>query len=181
MLKVNREGNLAILNGGNDVIWSSNSATTTTSKDVMVQLLDSRNLIVWDKNSTNQTPIWKSFDYPTDTLLVRMRFRKDLVTGLERYVTSWKSHDDPSIGVYKNMVETSGYPHIFGMKGPVILSRLGPRNGLGFSGFLINIPNPVYLTEFVINQKEIYNRYELTGSVVQRIVLTWDGRTQMLH
>ncbi|GJS72440.1 G-type lectin S-receptor-like serine/threonine-protein kinase [Tanacetum coccineum] len=181
MLKVSQEGNLAILNGGNDVIWSSNSAAPTRSKDVMVQLLDSGNLVVWDKNSTNPTPIWQSFDYPTDTLLAGMRFGKDLVTGLERYVTSWKSPDDPSIGMYKNWVETSGYPQIFGRKGPVILSRLGPWNGLGFSGFPIEISNTVYSTDFVVNQREIYNRYELTGSVVQRIVLTWDGRTQMLH
>nr|GEX32329.1 putative S-locus glycoprotein domain-containing protein [Tanacetum cinerariifolium] len=116
MLKVSQEGNLAIHNGGNDVIWSSNSAAPTRSKDVMVQLLDSGNLVVWDKNSTNPTTIWQSFDYPTDTLLAGMRFGKDLVTGLERHVTSWKSPDDPSI-----------------------------------------------------------------GSVVQRIVLTWDGRTRMLH
>ncbi|GKA10499.1 G-type lectin S-receptor-like serine/threonine-protein kinase [Tanacetum coccineum] len=183
MLKVSQEGNLVILNGGNKVIWSSNTTATMTNrskKNVTVQLLYSGNLVLWDKNSTNPTPIWQSFDYPTDTLLARMRFGKDLVTGLERYMTSWKSPDDPSIGVYKNWVETSGYPQIFGRKGPVILSRLGPWNGLGFSGFPIDIPNPVYY-EFVVNQKEIYNRYELTGSVVQRIVLTWDGRTLILH
>nr|GFB53693.1 putative S-locus glycoprotein domain-containing protein [Tanacetum cinerariifolium] len=42
-LKVSQEGNLAILNGENNVIWSSNSTATTVSKDVMVQLLDSGN------------------------------------------------------------------------------------------------------------------------------------------
>ncbi|KAJ0489444.1 putative bulb-type lectin domain-containing protein [Helianthus annuus] len=63
---------------------------------VVVQLLDTGNLVVWNRNRM----IWQSFDYPGDTFLPGMKFGKDLVTGLQRSLTSWKSPDDPSVGVY---------------------------------------------------------------------------------
>ncbi|GJT51193.1 G-type lectin S-receptor-like serine/threonine-protein kinase isoform X1 [Tanacetum coccineum] len=117
IFKVNREGNLVILNGEDTMVWSSNLTVSMTShRLVAVQLLDNGNLIAWDE--------------------YRMKFGKDLVTGFERYMTSQKSPDDPS---------------------------------------------PVYTSEFVVNQKEIYITYQLRGPVIQRIVLTGDGRTHVLH
>ncbi|KAF5777996.1 putative S-locus glycoprotein [Helianthus annuus] len=119
--------------------------------------------------------IWQSFDYPGDTFLPGMKFGKDLVTGLQRSLTSWKSPDDPSVGVYSDIYDTNGYPQNLRLKGQVLLGRLGPWNGLGFSGFPLDKENQIYSTEFVVNEKEIYHKYALTSSVVQRIVLTWDG------
>ncbi|KAJ0764214.1 putative protein kinase RLK-Pelle-DLSV family [Helianthus annuus] len=183
MFKVSSHGNLEILNGSNTSVWSSGSTVSERSNNPVVQLLDSGNLVVWerDKNSTNNNMIWESFDYLGDTLLPGMKLRKDLVTGLQRYLNSWKSPDDPSIGVYSNILDSNGYPQLFGWQDHVLVSRLGPWNGLGFSGFPIDEANPVIASYFVINEKEIYIKYELTSSVVQRIVLTWDGRTQILH
>ncbi|KAJ0725601.1 putative S-locus glycoprotein [Helianthus annuus] len=156
MLKLTRLGNLVIRSGGNPMVWSSNSTVIVMSDNmVVVQLLvlDTGNLVVWNRNKMN----WQSFEYPGDTFLPGMKFGKDLVTGLKRSLTSWKSPDDPSVG------------------------RLGPWNGLGFSGFPLDKENQIYSTEFVVNEKEIYHKYALTSSVVQRIVLTWDGKTLLLH
>nr|GEW05327.1 G-type lectin S-receptor-like serine/threonine-protein kinase At4g27290 [Tanacetum cinerariifolium] len=181
-LKVNKDGNLVILSGGINVIWSSNSNVGLSSSDpVVVQLLDTGNLVVRVKSSTNQTFIWQSFDYHCDTLLAGMKFGKDLVTGFERYGKSWKSPDDPSIGVYSQRMDTNGYPQIFKREGHNIISRLGPWNGLGFTGSPVDVPNLVFSTDFVVNQKEIYYRFEHLSSVVQRIVLTWDGRILKLQ
>ncbi|KAI3816108.1 hypothetical protein L1987_15797 [Smallanthus sonchifolius] len=171
-------GNLVILSGSDPVVWASNSMVPVWSSSPVVQLLDTRNLNVWNEN---KNLIGQSFDYPGDTFLPGMKFGKDLVTGLQRSMTSWKSPDDPSIGEYSNIMETNGYPQTFGWKGQVLVSRLGPWNGLGFSGFPIKKENGIYTTEFVVNEKEMYHRYALKSSVVQRVVLTWDGKTLLLQ
>ncbi|GJY92579.1 G-type lectin S-receptor-like serine/threonine-protein kinase [Tanacetum coccineum] len=183
VLKVSKDGNLLILSGDNNLIWSSNSTVTISSNDpeVVVQLLNTGNLVVSDRSSTNKNLIWQSFDFPTDTLLAGMKMGKDLVTGFERYLTSWKSPDDPSIGMYTTKIETNGYPQIFGEKDNVLLARLGPWNGLGFSGAPSDLPNDIYSAEFVVNQKEIYMKFELKLSVVKRLFLRWDGQTLNLQ
>ncbi|KAI3826718.1 hypothetical protein L1987_00770 [Smallanthus sonchifolius] len=82
---------------------------------------------------------------------------------------------------YSVILDTNGYPRAFGWQGEVLLGRLGPWNGLGFSGFPIEKENQIYSTGLVINDKEIYHEYELKSSVVQRVVLTLDGKTRFLH
>ncbi|GJY79844.1 G-type lectin S-receptor-like serine/threonine-protein kinase [Tanacetum coccineum] len=59
--------------------------------------------------------------------------------------------------------------------------RLGQWNGLGFSGSAVDIPNSVYSVEFVVNQEEIYHKFELISSIIQRVVLTWDGKLLTLQ
>ncbi|KAK9059755.1 hypothetical protein SSX86_020459 [Deinandra increscens subsp. villosa] len=178
ILKLTRKGKLVILCSHNPIVWSSNSVVSVGSNNsVVVQLLDTGNLVVWDKNSL----IWQSFDYPGNTFLPGMKFGKDLVTGFQRSLTSWKSPDDPSIGEYNNKHDTNGYPQTFGRRGEVLIGRLGPWNGLGFSGFPVEKENQIYAAEFVMNEKEIYYTYALKTSVVQRIVLTSYGQTLFLH
>ncbi|KAD0592082.1 hypothetical protein E3N88_44007 [Mikania micrantha] len=176
VLKLSIQGNLVIYSGHSPMVWSSNS-TETNDPVVVVQLLDTGNLVVWNKNNM----IWQSFDHPGDTSLPGMKFGKDMITGLHRKITSWKSPDDPSRGVYSNIIDTNGYPQILSWQGQVLLARLGPWNGLSFSGFPSEKDNPIYTAEFVINEKEIYHKYELKTSVVQRVVLTWDGKTKILQ
>ncbi|KAM0019398.1 putative non-specific serine/threonine protein kinase [Helianthus debilis subsp. tardiflorus] len=95
LLKLSRQGNLVICSGGNPMIWLSNSTVSVWNNNpmmgVVVQLLDTGNLVVWNNNKM----IWQNFDYPGDTHLPGMKFRKDLVTGLQWSMTSWKSPDDP--------------------------------------------------------------------------------------
>ncbi|KAI3695898.1 hypothetical protein L1987_78902 [Smallanthus sonchifolius] len=178
VLKLSIHGNLEIRSGGNNMVWSSNSTVSVGSNSPVVELLDTGNLIVWNEN---KNLIWQSFDYPGDTFLPNMKFGKDLVTGSQRSMTSWKSPDDPSIGEYSSIIDTDGYPQTFGWKGSVLVSRRGPWNGLGFSGFPIEKENGIYTTEFVVNEKEIYHIYALKSSVVQRVILRWDGKTKILQ
>ncbi|KAI3816109.1 hypothetical protein L1987_15798 [Smallanthus sonchifolius] len=56
--------------------------------------------------------------------------------------------------------------------------RSGHRNQRGFP---IEKENGIYTSEFVVNEKEIYHRYALNSSVVQRIVLRWDGKINILQ
>ncbi|KAJ9554439.1 hypothetical protein OSB04_018484 [Centaurea solstitialis] len=179
--KVSGDGSLMVLNGGDTVSWSSNSTISDRNLNPVAQLLETGNLVVWDTSSTKKSLIWQSFDNFGDTLLPGMKFGKDLETGRERYFTPWKSPNDPSPGRYLVWLHTNGYPQIFRSEGGFFQARLGPWNGLGFGGLPIDIPNPIYSSEFVINQKEIYFRYEHLSSVVQRIHFTWDGKTLQMH
>lgn len=63
-----KDGNPYLQSGGSTV-WTANiSGKGATS----MQLLDSGNLIVFDKDSSS--PLWQSFSYPTDTLLSSQSF-----------------------------------------------------------------------------------------------------------
>ncbi|XP_023729509.1 G-type lectin S-receptor-like serine/threonine-protein kinase At4g27290 isoform X1 [Lactuca sativa] len=183
VFEVTTDGILLIHSGGGtgnrSVIWSSNF--TVLSVNPMAQLLDTGNLVVWDESSTKESPLWQSFDYPGDTLLPGMKFGKDLITGRERFLTSWKSPNDPSRGLYKFWVDTNGYPQIFLGEGGRETLRLGPWNGVGFQGVPVDNMNPIYSTEFVVNQKEIYYRYKLKSTTIQRLLLVWDGMGRRLQ
>ncbi|MCI18669.1 serine/threonine protein kinase, partial [Trifolium medium] len=92
MLKLNDQGSLVILDGSKGIIWSSNSSRNVV-KSVVVQLLDSGNLVVKDANSSgeNQDFLWESFDYPSNTFLPGMKLKSNLVSGPYRYLTSWRN------------------------------------------------------------------------------------------
>ncbi|KAJ9542965.1 hypothetical protein OSB04_029471 [Centaurea solstitialis] len=175
--KVNREGLLLLSCCGDTVIWSSASLAFIRYINPIAQLLDTGNFVVKDRKSTDETNfIWQSFDYPGDTLLPGMKLGKDLVTGINRNLTSWKSPNDPSIGPYVDYVDTNGYPQMFILgQGSVIRVRYGPWVGIRFSGLPNEMPNPIYSVDFVVNQKEIYYKYELKTTAIQMIRLKWDG------
>ncbi|GKF23601.1 G-type lectin S-receptor-like serine/threonine-protein kinase [Tanacetum coccineum] len=96
IVKFDRQGTLSIVNGGGTIIWSSNSCVSSKSANPVAQLMDDGNLVIKDDNSV----IWQSFDYPGDTYLPGMKVGKNLITGRETYLRSWKSADDPSPGEY---------------------------------------------------------------------------------
>jgi hypothetical protein len=70
---------------------------------------------------------------------------------LERRITSWKSPDDPSPGDFSWGLVLHNYPEFFLMDGTQELSRIGPWNGLQFSGLSDRKQNPVYDFKYVAN------------------------------
>ena len=64
-----------------------------------MQLLDSGNLVLREENEEKpENYSWQSFGYPSDMWLPGMKVGWDFRTGLERFLTMWKSPDDPSPG-----------------------------------------------------------------------------------
>ncbi|KAA8525628.1 hypothetical protein F0562_007490 [Nyssa sinensis] len=101
-----------LLNRTNNIIWSSNTSTST--QDPVAQLLDSGNLVVRDANVDNpKNFLWQSFDYPSDTILLGIKLGKNLVTSLDWYMSSWKSIDDPSPSDFTYRFNSRGYPQFF--------------------------------------------------------------------
>ncbi|KAI7732789.1 hypothetical protein M8C21_024409, partial [Ambrosia artemisiifolia] len=143
------------------ILWSSANPSKISVRNPIAQLLDTGNFIVNEEGKTinQENPIWQSFDYPTDTLLPGMKFGRDMVTGFERRLTSWKSNDDPASGEFAYWIDTRGYPQVILTDGPSIQFRGGPWNGL----------------------REIYYRYDLINtSALTRVVLQTNGHIERL-
>ena len=107
LLKLNGRGVLQLFNGISIAIWSSNTSTKAGKISTPIaELLDSGNLVVKNALETVKDRfLWKSFDHPCDTLMARMKLGWDLETGLQRYVSSWKSLDDPAEGEYTTKID----------------------------------------------------------------------------
>ena len=95
VLSINRYGNLVLHDSSKRLLWSTNASVQGTTS--VAQLQDSGNLVLVQGN--NEKVIWQSFDHPTDTLLPVMRLGLNRITGLDRFLTSWKSHKmTPELG-----------------------------------------------------------------------------------
>ncbi|CAN7119412.1 unnamed protein product [Brassica rapa subsp. narinosa] len=177
-LKVNGNGRLSLFSGMNSLIWSSFSLKKIDARDPIVQILDTGNLVVRNSGG-DQDYIWQSLDYPGDTFLPGMKYGIDFLTGLNRFLTSWKSPDDPSTGNYTNKMDPNGVPQFFLKRNSVDVFRAGPWNGLRFTGMPNLKPNPIYRYEFVLTEDEAYYTYRLENpSVITRMQLIPSGALQ---
>ncbi|XP_074332601.1 G-type lectin S-receptor-like serine/threonine-protein kinase At4g27290 [Apium graveolens] len=174
---------LQSFNSSDGIIWSVNASQSM--KKPAVQLLDTGNLVLRDADhviNNVEDFIWQSFDYPGDSMLPGMKFGIDLVSGVERYYTSWKSVDDPSLGGFTYRLDFNGFPQFVLWKGSVIWSRNGLWNGYKLGGIPDYNPNGIYKYRFVLDDKEIYFGFDLINqtSVFIRLVLTPGGEPKLL-
>lgn len=162
LVRVSHNGIIVFNNVTGATIWSSN--LTRSVKNPIAQLLDTGNLVIRDEHENNaESFIWQSFDFPGDTLLPGMKVGVDLVTGLERYYTSWNSADDPSPGSFTYRLDPNGFPQMVKLKGSVLWSRTGPWIGTQPSGDPTSKPNYIFTHAFVMNKKEIYYTFDLVN------------------
>ncbi|KAG6636526.1 hypothetical protein CIPAW_11G117100 [Carya illinoinensis] len=179
VLTVTDEGVLTLLNSTNHVVWSTNTSRTAEINPV-AQLLDTGNLVVKDRNVDDpERLLWQSFDYPCDTLLPEMKLGRNLKTGLDRFISSWKSTEDPARGDFSLRLDPRGLPQIVLMKGNTIKGRVGSWNGRRFTGYPGSSWNPVFEYEFVMNRNEVYLEYKLVNtSVFSRTIMNPSGVAQ---
>ncbi|XP_060669512.1 G-type lectin S-receptor-like serine/threonine-protein kinase At1g11410 [Ziziphus jujuba] len=123
---------------GQTVVWSTNAPSSACSpvSDCVAQLLDSGNLVLL--HNISKQVIWQLFDHPTNTMLPSMKFGIDRRTGANRFLTSWKSEDDPRTGNYSFRMDPSvcfctklrfhgggnGISDVWGVFNSSILSRI---------------------------------------------------------
>ncbi|GMJ10247.1 hypothetical protein like AT4G27290 [Hibiscus trionum] len=159
VLHVTAQGVLILVDGNGNSFWTSNALDLPLRpvSSPVVRLLDSGNLVVTDGSGVTGSGnfIWQSFDYPCDTFIAGMKIGKDFNTGLEWYLSSWTSPDDPSSGMYTYQFELSGYPEVSVRDNSTIRFRSGPYNGLRLSGLLETKENPVYPYDFVFAGSEL--------------------------
>ncbi|XP_023739204.1 G-type lectin S-receptor-like serine/threonine-protein kinase At4g27290 [Lactuca sativa] len=183
VFRIDTNGSLrVILSSNNTSIWSSNLGLVYhTTLHSVAQLLNSGNLVL--RTSGEESFIWQSFDYPGDTFLPGMKLGKDLVTRLDRRLTSWKSLDDPSPGPYVSFMDTNGFPQLFEeQQDSVPHLRLGPWNGITLNGMPSLGSNPIFTHEFIFDDKEVYYGYTLVNSSgVTRVYLSPEGNMLRLN
>ncbi|KAH7569031.1 hypothetical protein JRO89_XS06G0091300 [Xanthoceras sorbifolium] len=106
VVTISDHGNLVVLNGQNEVLWSTNVSNSMTNASA--QLLDSGNLVL--RNNTNGISIWESFQEPTDTILSGMKVSSNKKTDQKVSLTSWKNPSDPSPGSFSHGIKSSDIP-----------------------------------------------------------------------
>ncbi|XP_049414232.1 G-type lectin S-receptor-like serine/threonine-protein kinase At4g27290 isoform X1 [Solanum stenotomum] len=176
VLTLKPNGILVLVDNSNISIWSSNSSRSL--KDPKARILDSGNLVVNDVNERDLEInfVWQSFDYPGNTFIPGMKLGRNLVTGMDWYMSSWKSIDDPSPGEYINRLDSHGYPQLFVWKNSTIVSSSGIWKGNAFTVSANSKPNNHYTSEFIINQQQIYYQFKLKNeSLPSRMVLNPEG------
>ncbi|CAH8287525.1 unnamed protein product [Eruca vesicaria subsp. sativa] len=89
-LELTTTGHLILNNPLNGVVWQSNNKKPASN----FHFSDSGNLILTGDSSSGSSPVWQSFQNPTDTWLPGMN-----VTWQTTF-TSWRTPSDPSSGSY---------------------------------------------------------------------------------
>ncbi|XP_073280427.1 receptor-like serine/threonine-protein kinase SD1-8 [Primulina huaijiensis] len=170
-------GGLVLVDDSGNLAWSANYSS---GGNTVAELLDSGNLVLRLENDANpENYLWQSFDQPTDTLLPGMKLGWDSKTGLNRYINSWKSADDPSVGDYSFKLDIYGFPEVYLTHKDVIDYRSGPWNGIGFSGVPEMKPSAIVSFLFKMNPDEVYYSFELHNkSVYSRLTVNHSGSLQ---
>nr|AIZ68213.1 receptor-like serine/threonine-protein kinase SD1-8 [Albuca bracteata] len=180
VLTLTNNGSLLITDGKSEVFWSS--ASTTSVRNPIGQLLDTGNFVVRDASTTNSKIFaWQSFDYPTDTLVPGMKLGWNLTSGLNRNLTAWASPTDPSPGNYTLAMDLRGDPQLYFWNSGVVQWRSGPWTGLDFSGQFpatMTYTN-TFVFSFVNNKEEVYYATGVINkSTLTRLVVNQSGITQ---
>ncbi|KAF9666882.1 hypothetical protein SADUNF_Sadunf16G0274900 [Salix dunnii] len=188
VLKVTTQGILILLNTTNHIVWSSHSNASRTIQNPVAQLLDSGNFVVREGNDYNPANfLWQSFDHPCDTLLPGMRIGVNFVTRTDRFLSSWKSPEDPARGEFTFGIDSHGYPQLLLKKGNTTVFRGGPWTGTKFTSNPRPIPNQISTNEFVLNSQQVYFEYRIQSTVSSKLTLsplglsqsfTWNDRAQ---
>ncbi|XP_059640902.1 G-type lectin S-receptor-like serine/threonine-protein kinase At1g11410 isoform X2 [Cornus florida] len=179
VLSIDKTGNLVIHNGNDSFpLWSTNVSVAAPASTCSAQLLDSGNLVLLQGDDGKA---WQGFDYPTDTMLPSMKIGMNRRTGLNRFLTAWKSPDDPGIGECSYKMDLSGSPQMFLSKGSVRLWRTGPWNGFKWSGVPKMPSNFIFNFSFIDNHDEVYALHTLLNtSIFSRLVVNESGIVQRL-
>ncbi|KAF8396343.1 hypothetical protein HHK36_017960 [Tetracentron sinense] len=176
VLTIRKDGNLVLLNQAKIIIWSSNLSKVAGNS--VAQLLDSGNLVLRDGSGSF---LWQSFDFPSDTQFAGMKIGWELKTGLNRYLSSWRSADDPSPGDFTYRNDIHGLPQLVLRDGTSKKQfRSGPWNGLRFSGVPL-LSRRHFKAFFVYTTEESYYMYENNEkSFITRLTLNESGLLQRL-
>ncbi|CAH9081473.1 unnamed protein product [Cuscuta epithymum] len=177
-LFIDGSGNLVIQDTKTNIsVWNTSlsfPATTAPSSRVhSARIQETGNLVL---SRVDQTAAWQSFDYPTNTILAHMRLGLVNRRGFNLSITSWKSADDPAVGDFTVSVQNKGKPQAFLFKDSTPVWRLGPWNGIRWSGVPEMTPNitPYIFTE---NDDQVTEEYSIKDPDMYTIVMLNESGT----
>ncbi|KAH7838409.1 hypothetical protein Vadar_026006 [Vaccinium darrowii] len=171
---VSNDGNLLILNGQKQIIWSSNISNPVTNSSA--QLLDSGNLVIQDDSNGRTT--WESFHYLSDSVVPGMKLGSDASVNVRTMLRSWKSSSDPSVGTFSSSTNSLTIPEFYIWNGSHPYWRSGPWNGQIYIG--VPHVNPTYLNGYTLvhdNKGSEYVTFTLANTLAVHFyfVLNPDG------
>ncbi|KAK9697030.1 hypothetical protein RND81_08G010400 [Saponaria officinalis] len=173
VLRVSEDGHLQLLDGRNEIFWSSDFST---GGGTVAQLLDTGNLVLIANESG--MIIWQSFEHPTDSWLPLVRFTVKRDTNENPMLRSWKSDLDPSSGQFRFGIVPRTLPEFFTLDGNKPYWRSGPWNGYLYIG--IPFMNSEVSTGFNIiddHDGSLYVDYSvLNRSLLERYIVNFDGQ-----
>jgi len=138
---VSENGNLVVLNGQKQVIWSSNVSNITSN--TTVQFSEYGNLVLLESATRNM--LRESIQQPSDALLPGMKLSIDKRTGDKLILTSWKNPSDPSVGSFSSSaVIRDNIAEVFIWNDTWPYWHSGPWNGGGFTGILTTTDAHIY-------------------------------------
>ncbi|KAF8409392.1 hypothetical protein HHK36_005467 [Tetracentron sinense] len=170
------DGNLVLVNQTKFPIWSTN-LISASSNSIETVLLDNGKLVLRD-GPNSSTSIWESFDHPTDTWLPGGKLGLDKRANQTQRLTSWRSEEDPSPGIFSLSIDTSGSSQFF-----LIWNRSerywssGTWNGHIFSLIPEMRLNYIFNFSYIDNVNESYFTYSLYNtSILSRQKLDFSGQ-----
>ncbi|OAY66854.1 G-type lectin S-receptor-like serine/threonine-protein kinase [Ananas comosus] len=176
LLKLTTTGKLVLLQTAPNttVIWSSESASSAA----IAVLGDDGNLVVKDGNSSSQTTYWQSFDHPTNTYLPGAKLGYDKFAGINRFLTSWRSSDDPSPGLFSFEINPRGVSQFFLYSNRTHeYFTTGVWNGKIFSGVPEMRSNYFFNFNYVANANVNYFSFAVRDkSAITNFMLDYDGQ-----
>ncbi|ESQ35717.1 hypothetical protein EUTSA_v10006812mg [Eutrema salsugineum] len=179
LIKFNRRGNLCVCATVSETepLWSTNVSDSILEPTLVARLSDLGNLVLLD--SLTGRAFWQSFDHPTDTFLPYMRLGFTRKDGLDRFLTSWRSPDDPGSGNRTFRMERRGFPQLILYRGQILWWRTGSWTGQRWSGVPEMIRGYIFNNSFVNDQEEVSFTYGVTdSSVITRLIVNERGNIQ---
>ncbi|EFH62807.1 predicted protein [Arabidopsis lyrata subsp. lyrata] len=178
-LTISSNGSLILLDGKQDVIWSTGEAFT--SNKCHAELLDTGNLVVIDDISGKT--LWKSFENLGNTMMPQSSVAYDIPRGLNRVLTSWRSNSDPSPGEFSLEFTPQVPPQGLIRRGSSPYWRSGPWAKTRFSG----IPgiDASYVSPFTVVQDVAKGTASFSYSMLRNyklsyVTLTSEGKMKIL-
>ncbi|XP_063937950.1 G-type lectin S-receptor-like serine/threonine-protein kinase At1g11410 [Daucus carota subsp. sativus] len=179
VFSLHKTGNLVLSYTPNaPVLWSTNISNLSAAGEssYSAELMDTGNLVVY-KDNNKKDLLWQSADFPSDALISNMKIGVDRRSGLNRFLTAWKSPDDPGSGSYTIMINANGsVPQLFLYRNWEPVWRGGPWNGLGWSGVpemaVLGSARFIFNVSYVDNAEEVYLvDYLRNKSVISRMIV----------
>ncbi|KAL3851255.1 hypothetical protein ACJIZ3_013137 [Penstemon smallii] len=131
---ISSSGNLILMNGNREIIWSTNFTTSPSSViiNTTAQLLDSGNLALREISTGNT--MWESHRHPQNSFLPTMRVSHNPRTGARVDLNSWRTSQDPSLGNFTSGLYAVGIPQMYIWENGIPMWRSGPWNGRILTG-----------------------------------------------
>lgn len=187
VLSVDKTGQLVLFHSETPevLIWSSNSSSSRVG-NYSAKLLATGNFVLFKDQYSEKNVVWQGFDHPTDTFLPEMKLGWNKRTRENKFMTAWKSPDNPETGQYFFKFDmNSSVPQLFIYDGSKPIFRAGPWNGITYSGlpgYTVSIVNDVTNLFYIENEEEVSTYYILNvPTLLTRFVINDEGIAQRLN